>query len=134
MVVVVEVGMVVEMEQFLWMTSDQLEEPEISEEEKEEEICPKGTLRGGSMCWAPAWGEVRDINHTSQLPVSALSSVPSQKPSSPARGVSVEMGEGPRSWKPAVGNGNLLGMSIWSHQSHEMGSGRGLVGQGAWRS
>lgn len=92
------------------MTSDQLEEPEISEEEEEEEeICQKGTLRGGSLCWAPAWGEVRDINHTSQLPVSALSSVPSQKPSYPARGgVSVGMGEGPRSWKPAAG----LGMGI----------------------
>lgn len=106
------------------MTSDPFEEPEISEGEEEEEIYQKGTLRGGgSTCWAPAWGEVRDINHTSQLPVSALSSVPSQKPGYPARGVSVETGEGPRSWKPVVGNGNQLGMSIWSHQSHEMGSG-----------
>lgn len=101
------------------MTSDQLEEPEISEEEEEEEeICRKGTLRGGSMCWAPAWGEVRDINHTSQLPVSALSWVPSQKPRDPASGgVSMGMGEGPRSWESVVGNGNLLAMSIWSHQS-----------------
>lgn len=90
--------MVVEMGWFACMTSDQLEEPEISEEE--EEICQKGTSGEGPCFWAPAWGEVRDINHTSQLPVSVLSSVPSQKLSYPARGVSVGMGEGPKSWKP----------------------------------
>lgn len=87
------------------MTPDQLEEPEISEEE--EEICQKGTLRGGSMCWAPAWGELRDINHTSQLPISALSSVPSQKPSYPARG------DGVWGWGRDQGAGSQwLGMGI----------------------
>lgn len=39
------------------------------------------------MFWALAWGEVRNINHTSQLPISALSSVPSQLFSQLARGV-----------------------------------------------
>lgn len=39
------------------------------------------------MFWAPASGEVRNINHTSQLPISALSSVPSQQLSQLACGV-----------------------------------------------
>lgn len=54
-------GMVVEVGWFTCLTSDQLEEPEISEEE----ICHMGTSGEGPGVWAPAWGEVRDINHTS---------------------------------------------------------------------
>ena len=56
---------------FACLTSDQLEEPEISKEE--EEICQKGTWGEGPYVWAPVRGEVRDINHASQLPISSLS-------------------------------------------------------------
>lgn len=52
---------------------------------------PKGHL-GVSIYLGPSLGEVRNINHTSQMPVSSLSSIPSQKSSYPARRRSVGMG------------------------------------------
>lgn len=61
---------------------------------------------GGGCFWAPAWGEVRDINHTSQLPISALSVVPSQQFSLFARGVcgwrwGAGAGSSDWEWEPA---------------------------------
>lgn len=73
-------------------------------------------------------------HHTSQTARFRFELSSEPRASSPARGVSVAMGEGPRSWRPVAGNGNQLGPGIWSHQGHEMGSGSGLVQQGGWRS
>lgn len=76
---------------------------------------------GGWRFWAPAWGEVRDINHTSQLPISAFSLVSSQQLGQLARGVC--------GWRWGAG---LRRGSDWECEAAGRWVRVGLEGMGVW--